>query len=59
MSRNTPADDLSRSLTAFEEDTTLVVVVEMSWTGWLVAGCQSARKVDPPSACNFEPRGLV
>jgi len=31
-------DDLSRSLVAFDQDSTLVVVVEMSESSWVVAG---------------------
>src|SRR5271170_2943861 len=31
-------DDLSRSLVAFDQDGTLIVVVEMSEASWLVAG---------------------
>jgi len=31
-------DDLSRALVAFEQDSTLAVVVELSQSGWLVAG---------------------
>jgi transposase len=31
-------DDLSRSLVAFDQDATLIVVVEMSGASWLVAG---------------------
>jgi transposase len=53
MSRNIPADDLSRSLAAFEEDTTLVVVAEMSWTGWLVAGLVPG--VERPPKKKLEP----
>lgn len=34
----TRVDDLSRSLAAFEQDSTLVAVVEMSQSSWLVAG---------------------
>lgn len=34
----TRVDDLSRSLVAFEQDSTLVAVVEMSQSSWLVAG---------------------
>ena len=34
----TQADDLSRSLTAFDQDSTLVAVIEMSLKSWLVAG---------------------
>ena len=36
MPRN--PDDLSRSLTVFDQARTLLVVVEMSQTSWLVAG---------------------
>jgi transposase len=31
-------DDLSRSLTAFEQDSTLIAIIEMSLRSWLVAG---------------------
>ena len=31
-------DDLSRSFTAFEQDSTLIAVIEMSLTSWLIAG---------------------
>ena len=31
-------DDLGRSIAAFDQDSTLVVVIEMSRSGWLVAG---------------------
>jgi transposase len=31
-------DDLSRSLTAFDQDSTLIAVIEMSLKSWLVAG---------------------
>ena len=31
-------NDLSRSLTAFDQDTTLIAVIEMSQSSWLVAG---------------------
>lgn len=46
-------DDLSRSLVAFHQDSTLVVVVEMSESSWLVAGLvpgvarQPLKKVEP------------
>lgn len=32
------SDDLSRFLVALEQDSTLIAVVEMSLTSWLVAG---------------------
>src|SRR4051812_28521978 len=31
-------NDLSRSLTAFDQDSTLIAVIEMSQSNWLVAG---------------------
>jgi hypothetical protein len=31
-------NDLSRSLAALEQDSTLIVVIEMSLSSWLVAG---------------------
>ena len=46
-------NDLSRSLTAFEPISTLVVVVEMSKTSWLVSGVvpgverQPLKKLEP------------
>ena len=48
-------DDLSRSLVAFDQDTSLIVVVEMSQSSWLVAGMvpgvdrQPLKKLDPDS----------
>ncbi len=53
----TQVDDLSRSLAAFDQITSLVVVVEMSEASWLVAGLvpgvdrQPLKKLEPdPSA---------
>jgi transposase len=52
----THVDDLSRSLLAFDQATTLVVVVEMSEASWLVAGLvpgvdrQPMKKVAPDPA---------
>jgi len=49
----TLVDDLSRSLTAFDQDSTVVVVVEMSAASWLVAGMlpgiarQPLKKLEP------------
>jgi transposase len=46
-------NDLSRSFTAFEQDSTLVVVVEISLSSWLVAGIlpgvarQPLKKLEP------------
>lgn len=50
------ADSLSRSLVAFDQDSTLVVVVEMSQSSWLVAGIipgverDPLKKVEPDAA---------
>ncbi len=53
----TQVDDLSRSLDAFDQNTSLVVVVEMSEASWLAAGLvpdvdrQPLKKLEPdPSA---------
>ena len=46
-------DDLSRSIAAFDHDSTLVVVIEMSKSSWLVAGIipgvdrQPVKKLEP------------
>jgi transposase len=34
----TQVDDLSRSLVSFDQETSLIVVVEMSQSSWLAAG---------------------
>jgi transposase len=47
------ANDMSRSLAAFDQHSTLTVVVEMGWSSWLVAGLipgverQPKKKMDP------------
>lgn len=41
------SDDLSRSLVAFEQDSTLVAVVELSLKSWLVAGLVPGLKRQP------------
>lgn len=49
----TQVDDLSRSLVAFDQNTSLIVVVEMSEASWLIAGlvpgvdCQPLKKLAP------------
>ena len=40
----TQADDLSRSLTAFDQDSTLVAVIEMSLKSWFVVGTVNGAK---------------
>ena len=50
---STHANDMSRSLAAFDQDSTLTVVVEMGWSRWLVAGLipggerQPKKKMEP------------
>jgi transposase len=52
----TRVDDLSRSVIAFEQNSTLVIVVELSQSSWLVAGVvpgierRPLKKLDPDSA---------
>src|SRR4051794_41877887 len=48
-------NDLSRSLTAFEQDSTLIVVIEMSQASWLVAGIVPG--VDREPLKKLEPNG--
>jgi transposase len=47
------SDDLSKSISPFEPDTCLVVVVEMSQSGWLVAG--RATNIDRHPIKKLEP----
>jgi transposase len=54
MERSMPKpNDLSRSLTALDQDSTLIAVIEMSQSSWLVAGMlpglerQALKKLDP------------
>ncbi len=49
----TQVDDLSRSLTAFDQNTSLAVVVEMSEASWLVAGLVPG--IDRQPLKRFEP----
>jgi transposase len=59
MARNTCSDDLSRSLAAFEQDSTLVVVLEMSWSGWLVAGLVPGVVRQPRKKLSPDPEALL
>jgi transposase len=59
MSRNICADDLSRSLAAFEQHTTLVVVVEMSQSSWLVAGLVPGVERQPKKKLDPDPEALL
>src|ERR1700739_1153556 len=51
-------DDLSRSLAAFDQNTTLTVVVELSEASWLVAGLVPAIDRQPLKKQEREPRAL-
>ena len=48
-------NDLSRSLTALEQDSTLIVVIDMSQASWLVAGIVPG--VDREPLKKVEPNG--
>ena len=54
-----PKNDLSRSLVAFDPDRTLVVVIEMSATSWLVAGLVPGIERQPLKKLAPEPNGLL
>jgi len=51
-------DDLSRSLSAFDQNATLVVVVEMSESSWLVAGMLPGVDRQPVKKLEPDPDGL-
>jgi transposase len=59
MAQTTRKDDLSRSLAAFDQHTTLVAVVEMSWTGWLVAGLIPGVEREPLKKLDPDPEALL
>jgi transposase len=59
MSRNILADDLSRSLAAFDQPTTLVIVVEMSQSSWLVAGLVPGIERQPKKKLDPDPEALL
>ena len=52
-------DDLSRSLTVFDQARTLLVVVEMSQTSWLVAGMVPGLERRPLKKLYADPAALV
>ena len=51
--RPTPGQDLSRSLVALDQNSTIIAVIEMSQSSWLVAGVlpgierQPRKKLEP------------
>ena len=52
-------DDLSRSLAAFDQNTTLTVVVELSEASWLVAGLVPGVDRQPLKKQEPDPRALM
>jgi transposase len=52
-------DDLSRSLVAFDQDATLIVVVEMSGASWLVAGMAPGVDRQPLKKLGPDPDALL
>ncbi len=52
-------DDLSRSLTALNQDSTLLVVVEMSKSSWLVAGMAPGIDRHPMKKLDPDPAALL
>ena len=51
-------DDLSHSLTALDQDKTLLVVAEMSKSSWLVAGTTSGIQRRPLKKIDADPAAL-
>jgi transposase len=54
-----PKDDLSRSLIAFEQDKTLIAVVELSLATWLVGGIIPGIERDPLKKLVPDEEGLL
>jgi hypothetical protein len=52
-------NDLSRSLVAFEQDSTLVAVIEMGSESWLVGGLVPGLSRDPRMKLATEPLKLL
>jgi transposase len=52
-------DDLSRSVIAFEQNSTLVIVVELSQSSWLVAGVVPGIERRPPKKLVPDPAALL
>jgi len=55
----TQVDDLSRSLVSFDQETSLIVVVEMSQSSWLVAGMIPGVDRHPLKKLVPDPDGLL
>jgi len=52
-------NDLSRSLAALDEDSTLIAVIEMSQSSWLVAGIIPGIERHPAKKLNPDEAGLL
>ena len=52
-------NDLSRSFTAFEQDSTLIAVIEMSLTSWLIAGILPGIERHPLKKLDVNEEGLL
>ena len=52
-------DDLSRSLVAFEEDSTLVAVIDMSLSSWVVLGLVPGLRRRPEKKLGADEEGLL
>jgi transposase len=52
-------NDLSRSLVALKQDTTLIAVIEMSQSSWLVAGIVPGIERQPLKKLAIDPEGLL
>src|SRR5918911_5039047 len=59
MPKNARTDDLSRSLAALDQHSTLIVVVEMSWSGWLAAGLVPGVERQPKKKLEPDPEALL
>jgi transposase len=55
----TRVDDLSRSVIAFEQNSTLVIVVELSQSSWLVAGVVPGIERRPLKKQDPDPAALL
>src|SRR3974377_590264 len=52
-------NDLSRSFTAFEQDSTLIALIEMSLTSWLIAGILPGIERHPLKKLDVDEEGLL
>ena len=52
-------NDLSRSLVAFEQDNTIIAVIEMSLNNWLVAGIVPGIERHPLKKLSIDEEALL